>query len=214
MKVHTQIRAFRDAHPLDDIPATVFDNGNGYRMLIGSHGVKATLNDPLALLNPSRTFDTLQNDLVGGVYFAFSKYQVMPAQQPVFEHGVDPSFVVLCHMGPSGDDPDYQERMLRRGAYVQYDMVGMEVFYADQGVQCPSDEENARRIADLMTEGFGSRVLISQDVFLKSLLRHHGGPGYSHILQYFVPRLLRLGLDDDDVQRLLVHNPRELFESR
>jgi predicted extracellular nuclease len=84
-------RAFRDAHPLDDVPATIFDNGNGYRMLIGSHGVKATEDDPLALLNPSRTFDTLQNDLVGGVYFGFNKYQVMPAQQPVFAHGVDPS---------------------------------------------------------------------------------------------------------------------------
>ena len=84
-------RAFRDAHPLDDISNVVFDNGNGYRMLIGSHGVKATLNDPLALVTPSRTFDTLTNDLVGGVYFGFNKYQVMPAQQPVFEHGVDPS---------------------------------------------------------------------------------------------------------------------------
>jgi len=130
------------------------------------------------------------------------------------EHGVDPSYVVLCHMGPSGADLDYQHRLLRRGAYVQYDMIGMEVFYADQGVQCPSDGENARRIVDLVEHGFGSRLLLSQDVFLKSLLREHGGPGYSHILQYFVPRLLRLGLDADDVARLLVRNPRALFESR
>jgi phosphotriesterase-related protein len=130
------------------------------------------------------------------------------------EHAVDPSYVVLCHMGPSGADVDYQHRLLRRGAYVQYDMIGMEVYYADQDVQCPSDEENARRIADLVDSGFGSQLLLSQDVFLKSLLRRYGGPGYSHILQYFVPRLLRLGLGDDDVTRLLVHNPRALFESR
>ena len=84
-------RVFRDAHPLDDVSDVLFDNGNGYRMLIGSHGVKATLDDPLALLTPSRTFDTLKNDLVGGVYFGFNKYQVMPAGQPAFEHGVDPS---------------------------------------------------------------------------------------------------------------------------
>ena len=130
------------------------------------------------------------------------------------DYGVDPSYIVLCHMGPSGADVDYQHRLLRRGAYVQYDMIGMEVFYADQGVQCPSDEENARRIADLVGHGFGSRLLLSQDVFLKSLLRRYGGPGYSHILQYFVPRLLRLGLNNDDVTRLLVDNPRALFESR
>jgi phosphotriesterase-related protein len=128
------------------------------------------------------------------------------------EHGVDPSFVVLCHMGPSGDDPDYQERMLRRGAYVQYDMVGMEVYYADQGVQCPSDEQNARWLVRLIERGYGAQLLVSQDVFLKSLLRRHGGPGYGHVLQYFVPRLRRLGLDDDGVDQLLVRNPRALFE--
>lgn len=130
------------------------------------------------------------------------------------ELDVDPSYVVLCHMGPSGADTDYQERLLRRGAYVQYDMIGMEVFYADQGVQCPSDEDNARRLVHLMDRGFGSQLLMSQDIFLKSLLRRHGGPGYAHILQYFVPRLLRLGLDDDDVAQLLVHNPRALFDNR
>lgn len=128
------------------------------------------------------------------------------------EHGVDPAWVVLCHMGPSGDDRAYQERLLRRGARVQYDMIGMEVFYADQNVQCPSDVENARNLLHLVERGYGAQLLISQDVFLKSLLRRHGGPGYGHILQYFVPRLRRMGLDDHGVQQLLIDNPRALFE--
>jgi phosphotriesterase-related protein len=130
------------------------------------------------------------------------------------EHDVDPTNLVLCHMGPSGADTGYQEGLLRRGAYVQYDMIGMDVFYADQGVQCPSDEENARWLVRLVERGFGSQLLISQDVFLKLSLRRHGGPGYSHILQYFVPRLVRLGLDDDGVAQLLIKNPRALFENR
>lgn len=129
------------------------------------------------------------------------------------ECGVDLRKVVLCHMGPSGPDTDYQESLLGRGAFVQYDMIGMEVFYADQGVQCPSDEENARWLLRLIERGFGSRLLVSHDIFIKSLLRRHGGPGYSHILQYFVPRLLRMGLDDDGVTQLLVRNPRALFDS-
>jgi phosphotriesterase-related protein len=129
------------------------------------------------------------------------------------EAGVDPAYVVLCHMGPSGADRAYQERLLRRGAWLQYDMIGMEVFYADQGVQCPSDEENARNLLGLVERGHGDRLLISQDIFLKSLLRRHGGPGYGHVLQYFVPRLRRLGLDEDGVTRLLVDNPRALFET-
>lgn len=125
--------------------------------------------------------------------------------------GVDPARVVLCHLGPSGDDLAYQERLLTRGARVQYDMIGMEVFYADQGVQCPSDEDNARWLTRLADRGHLDGLLVSQDVFLKSLLRRHGGPGYAHVLQYFVPRLRRHGWDDDAVDRLLVTNPRTLL---
>ncbi|UOQ56109.1 hypothetical protein MUN78_10375 [Leucobacter allii] len=129
-------------------------------------------------------------------------------------HGADPRDVVLCHMGPSGEDRAYQLELLRRGAWVQYDMIGMEVFYADQGVQCPSDEDNARHLVGLVDAGFGDRLLVSQDIFLKSLLRAHGGPGYGHILQYFVPRLARHGLDRAAIDRFLIDNPRSLFEGR
>lgn len=130
----------------------------------------------------------------------------------VESHGVDPARVVLCHMGPSGADLAYQEGLLERGVFVQYDMLGMEVFYADQGVQCPSDEQNAKWLARLVERGHGDRLLLSQDIFLKSLLRRHGGPGYGHVLQYFVPRLNAAGLDSATVEQLMVANPRALFE--
>jgi phosphotriesterase-related protein len=120
---------------------------------------------------------------------------------------------VLCHMGPSGEDLAYQQALMDRGAWVQYDMLGMEVYYADQGVQCPSDDQNAAHLARLVDRGYGSQLLLSQDVFVKSLLRRHGGPGYAHILQYFVPRLCRHGLDEAQVLSLLTDNPRCLFGS-
>lgn len=126
--------------------------------------------------------------------------------------GVAPSAVVLCHMNPSGPDPDYQRRLAKRGAWLQYDMVGAELYYADQGVQCTSDEQDAANIAALVRGGFGDRLLVSSDIFLKSLLRRYGGPGYGHVLQYFVPRLERHGLSANDVEQLLARNPRSLFE--
>jgi phosphotriesterase-related protein len=127
--------------------------------------------------------------------------------------GADANKVVLCHMGPSGDDLDYQRALMDRGAWVQYDMLGMEVYYADQGVQCPSDEQNATHLARLVKLGYGNQLLLSQDVFVKSLLRRHGGPGYAHLLQYFVPRLRRHGVDEARVLSLISHNPRCLFGS-
>lgn len=128
--------------------------------------------------------------------------------------GVDPSVVVLCHMNPSGEDPQYQRAIAARGAWVQYDMLGAELYYADQGVQCPSDQDDARNVLALIEAGYGDRLLLSSDIFLKSLLRRYGGPGYGHVLQYFVPRLRRLGADDRTIEQLLVTNPRTLFDNQ
>jgi predicted extracellular nuclease len=83
-------RVFRDAHPLDNQPGLV-DDGNGYRILLGPLGVKATAGDNLTLLPPARVFDTLGGSVVGGVDFSFDKYRINPAAQPAFSHGVDPS---------------------------------------------------------------------------------------------------------------------------
>lgn len=126
--------------------------------------------------------------------------------------GVNPRHVVLCHMGPSGEDLGYQKGLATRGAWIQYDMIGMEVFYADQGVQCPSDTENATNILRLVDHGFADRILISQDIFIKSLLRTNGGPGFGHILQFFIPRLQRMGATSELIDQLVITNPRRMFE--
>ena len=97
-------RAFRDAHPLDNVPGLV-DDGNGYRILLGPLGVKATAADNLVLLPPARVFDSLDAAVVGGVDFSFDKYRINPAQQPMLTPGVDPSLDVP----PAAFD--------RRGAY-------------------------------------------------------------------------------------------------
>jgi predicted extracellular nuclease len=95
-------RVFRDPHPLDDVPGQLFDNGNGYRFLLGSLGIKATESDSLALLAPARTFDTLTNSPVGGVYFSFNKYQIQVEAQPAFAPGADPSL----NGAPVAADPE------------------------------------------------------------------------------------------------------------
>ncbi len=84
-------RSFRDPHPLDDLPAPLFDNGNGYRILVGSLGLKGAANDSTALIAPARTFDRVTNALEGGVYYSFGKYSVQAGRQLELERGVDPA---------------------------------------------------------------------------------------------------------------------------
>ena len=74
-------RAFRDAHPLDDNYDPNLWDGNGYRILMGSLGIKAAADDNTAMIAPSRTFDTLTSPAIGGVYYGYSKYTIQPEAQ-------------------------------------------------------------------------------------------------------------------------------------
>jgi hypothetical protein len=83
---------YRDPHPLDDIgPAGSFDNGNGMRIMLQSHGLKwlGNSNDPL--IEPANTYDTVTNELTGGLYFAFGKYGIEVEQKLELDSGVDPA---------------------------------------------------------------------------------------------------------------------------
>jgi hypothetical protein len=83
---------YRDTHPLDDLgPAGSWDNGNGMRILLVSHGLKWAASSNQAMLAPARTFDAVTNELAGGLYFAFGKYGIEVETDLALEHGVDPA---------------------------------------------------------------------------------------------------------------------------
>lgn len=131
----------------------------------------------------------------------------------VESEGADLSHTVLCHMNPSWNDTAYQTSLAARGAFIEYDMIGMDYYYADQDAQSPSDEDNARGILTLVEKGYADRVLMSQDVFLKMMLTRYGGFGYAHVLRHFVPRLKRHGLDEAVIRRMLTDNPKSVFSA-
>lgn len=127
--------------------------------------------------------------------------------------GANLSHTVLCHMNPSHDDWDYQRTIAERGAFVEFDMIGMDYFYADQQVQCPSDDEVARAILRLADAGHLDRVLLSQDVFIKMMLTRYGGNGYAFVQRHFLPRLARHGMDAASRDTLMTTNPRRVFDA-
>ena len=132
----------------------------------------------------------------------------------VAEEGGHLDRTVLCHMNPSGEDLEYQAAAAQRGAWLEYDMIGMDFYYADQEAQSPSDEENARAIRRLRDADLLDHVLLSQDVFIKIQLVRYGGTGYAHILDHFVPRLGRHGFTVEEIEQLLVDNPKNVFAGR
>ncbi|MCB3857149.1 phosphotriesterase-related protein [Klebsiella quasipneumoniae] len=125
--------------------------------------------------------------------------------------GADLRHTVLCHMNPSFADKRYQRELAQRGAFLEYDMIGMSYYYADESAQSPSDEENARAIRELIDDGYIQHILLSQDVFLKTMLTRYGGHGYGYILKHFVPRLRRHGVSGEQLETLMIGNPQRVF---
>ncbi len=127
--------------------------------------------------------------------------------------GADLRGVILDHMNPSLHDLDYQTSLLERGAYIEYDMIGMDYYYPHVDGQSPSDPENADAVKRLIDVGFIRQLLLSHDVWLKMMWVRYGGFGYGHILKNFIPRLLRLGVGREQIDVLLRENPRQVFSS-
>lgn len=127
-------------------------------------------------------------------------------------NGGDPRRTILDHMNPSWWDVDYQTSLADRGAWLEYDMIGLDYYFAGDDAQAPNDEQNARGIVGLIERGYIDHVLLSHDVFLKMMLVRHGGNGYAYILEHFVPRLQRWGVTDGQVDTLLVRNPARALE--
>jgi phosphotriesterase-related protein len=127
------------------------------------------------------------------------------------EMGVDPGAVVLCHMDPSGNDPDYQCALADRGVFLEFDMIGMPFEFPGEG-QSPPPAETALAVVGLVGGGYGAQLLLSHDLFLKSMLRKYGGNGLAYVPVSFAARLVRNGLDPQRVSSLMQDNPRSLFE--
>jgi len=122
--------------------------------------------------------------------------------------GVSPERVVLCHLDPSlvGGDLSYARSLALRGAWVAIDICGDEDAYGGRGM--PTDADRVAAVCAAFDEGWGDRLILAQDVCLKSQLHAFGGRGYDHLLTGIAPALRVAGLPERAVVELLVDHPR------
>ncbi|WP_326837325.1 hypothetical protein VSH64_20930 [Amycolatopsis rhabdoformis] len=115
------------------------------------------------------------------------------------EEHVDPRRVIIGHCDRRRD-LDYYLEIVRRGAWVQFDLL-----------REPTDWELDKRVrlaVDFIAAGHLDRLLISQDVCRKNHLKNFGGGGYDRMLVEFVPKLRAAGISEEQIEILFVHNPR------
>lgn len=114
------------------------------------------------------------------------------------ENDVDLNRVIIGHVDLTGDF-EYILKIIKEGAYVEFDTIGKENYMPDQ-----VRADILKKLQDL---GYIDRVLLSMDITRKSHLEYQGGLGYSYLLDNFVPRLLKTGITDESIEKMLVKNP-------
>lgn len=128
--------------------------------------------------------------------------------------GLGPERIVLGHLTTAHADEGYVRALLDRGVFVAFDLFGFDHSLLGAGRWPPSDADVATTVARLVREGYGDGVLLSQDVGVRTRLRAYGGWGYAHLLEHVVPLLRSRGLEQHEVERLLIANPAQVLTVR
>ncbi|MDQ6817208.1 MAG: hypothetical protein M3018_07350 [Actinomycetota bacterium] len=119
------------------------------------------------------------------------------------EEGVDPARVVISHLGDRIGVESFLP-VAARGAWLGIDNVGFTDGYAPLEVR-------ASNVAVLIEAGYLKQILLGSDICTTSQLRRYGGPGYTQVLENFVPLLLEHGIGEHDVHEMTVTNPARAF---
>ena len=131
-------------------------------------------------------------------------------QQAIFEQeGVDLTRVVIGHCGDT-DDLDYLEALIARGSLLGMDRFGIDGYLP-----------TARRVevvAELCRRGHADHLVLSHDAscYLDWIPgevppAHYPNWHYLHITQDVLPALGERGVTNEQIDTMLIHNPRRFF---
>ena len=123
----------------------------------------------------------------------------IPQLELLTAEGVDPGRVIIGHCDMVSV-PGYQRRLAELGAYVQLDTIQGETPYDTQ--------RRVGLVLEMLNAGFGSRLLLSHDVCLRSNFRETGGCGYTYVPTTFARLLEQAGVSRKQIDEFLIDNPQ------
>ncbi|PYP89866.1 MAG: phosphotriesterase-related protein [Blastocatellia bacterium AA13] len=134
-------------------------------------------------------------------------------QQVIFKaEGVDLSRVIIGHSGDT-TDISYLEELVGNGSYIGMDRFGIDTIL--------SFEDRVNTVARMCELGHADKMVLSQDAACFSdWLPERDLPAvlpnwhYLHIHNDVIPALRSRGVTDEQIETMLVTNPRKIFETQ
>ena len=100
---------------------------------------------------------------------------------------------------------------------MEYDLFGSHHFNplylrTGGGLPRPCDRERIEQIIELIEAGYLKQILISQDMCMKNKMVRYGGYGYAHILRNMLPYMRNMGMTREQIQVIIVENPKKMLQ--
>jgi phosphotriesterase-related protein len=133
----------------------------------------------------------------------------LAVQQVLAEEGVAPAAVLLAHSGDS-TDADHLSQLAEAGF-----LLGMDRFGIDTGLDFDS---RVGIVVEMCRRGYAGSMVLSQDAACyidwvsPDLLAFLPNWHYLHVGRDVVPALLDRGVTQEQVDAMLIGNPRRFFE--
>ncbi|GIV67008.1 MAG: phosphotriesterase-related protein [Chloroflexota bacterium] len=123
----------------------------------------------------------------------------------LLEAGVPPRKLLIGHLDRNLPREVYFQ-LAQRGVFLGFDQIGKEQYWPD--------DQRAILIRDLIEAGYVRQILLSSDRARKSSWKVHNPQtlGLGHILLDFVPRLKKVGVEEQAITTLLVENPAHFLD--
>lgn len=127
--------------------------------------------------------------------------------------GADLSRTIIEHIPSRVRDPGNRRKLAEEGCYLEYDLFGGDTpgWELSDWVDAATDAQCITEIAQLISEGYLTHILISHDCGTKIRLSRYGGPGYAHILNNIVPLMRKRGYSEEQIHTILIDNPRRVL---
>jgi len=120
--------------------------------------------------------------------------------------------IVISHIDRTIFDEARLLRLADSGVTVEFDLFGQESsYYGLSDIDMPNDATRLQLIRSLINHGHLDRVVISHDICYRTRLASFGGHGYGHIFRNVVPMMTKRGYSQDEIDAILVGNPRRLL---
>jgi 5-phospho-D-xylono-1,4-lactonase len=113
--------------------------------------------------------------------------------------GVSPDRVIVGHLDRRPMDLGYLKAIADTGAFLSFDQIGKSERF--------TDDDRAKAILQLVEEGYGDQIVLSEDYGKKSLLLAYGGaPGLAYLQEWFMVLLMEVGLDAPSIRKMVIEN--------